>query len=30
MVFKDGAAQETAVGVRPRGQIAELLDQYIQ
>ena len=30
MVFKDGAAQETAVGVRPKGQIAELLDQYIQ
>ncbi len=30
MVFKDGAVQETAVGVRPKGQLAELIDQYIQ
>ena len=30
IVFKDGEAQETAVGVRPKGQLAELIDQYIQ
>ncbi len=30
IVFKDGKAQETAVGVRPKGQLAELVDQYIQ
>ncbi len=30
IVFKDGKAQETAVGVRPKGQGAELIDQYIQ
>ena len=30
IVFKDGKAQETAVGVRPKGQLAELIDQYIQ
>ncbi len=30
IVFKDGEAQETAVGARPKGQLAELIDQYIQ
>ena len=30
IVFKDGKVQETAVGVRPKGQLAELIDQYIQ
>ena len=30
MVFKDGAVQETTVGVRPKGQLADLIDQYIQ
>jgi len=29
IVFKDGKAQETAVGVRPKGQLAELIDQYL-
>ncbi len=29
MVFKDGAVQETAVGVRPKGQLAELIDQFL-
>ena len=29
MVFKDGAVQETTVGVRPKGQLAELINQYI-
>ncbi len=29
IVFKDGKAQETAVGVRPKGQLAELIDQYV-
>ncbi len=30
IVFKDGKVQETTVGVRPKGQLAELIDQYIQ
>ena len=30
MVFKDGKAQETAVGVRPKGQLVEMIEQYIQ
>ncbi len=30
IVFKDGKVQESAVGVRPKGQLAELIDQYIQ
>ncbi len=30
MVFKDGKVQETTVGVRPEGELAELIDQYIQ
>ena len=30
IVFKDGKVQETAVGVRPKGQLAEWIDQYIQ
>ena len=30
IVFKDGKAQETAVGVRPKGQLAKLIDQYVQ
>ncbi len=29
IVFKDGKAQETAVGVRPKGQLAELIDQFV-
>ncbi len=29
IVFKDGEAQEAAVGVKPKGQLAELIDQYI-
>ena len=29
IVFKDGEAQEAAVGVTPKGQLAELIDQYI-
>ncbi|MFB3083348.1 MAG: thioredoxin, partial [Gammaproteobacteria bacterium] len=29
MVFKDGAVQETTVGVRPKRQLAELIDQYL-
>ncbi len=30
MVFKDGAVQETTVGIRPKGQLANLIDQYVQ
>ena len=30
IVFKDGKAQETAVGIRPKGQLAKLIDQYVQ
>ncbi len=30
MVFKDGKARETAVGVRPKGQLVEMIEQYIQ
>ncbi len=29
ILFKDGEATETAVGVRPKGQLAELLDRYV-
>ncbi len=29
IVFKDGAAQEAAVGVRPKGQLAELIEKYL-
>ncbi len=29
IVFKDGKVQESAVGVRPKGQLAELIDQYV-
>ncbi len=29
IVFKDGAAQQTAIGVKPKGQLAELIDQYV-
>ncbi len=29
IVFKDGEVQEAAVGVKPKGQLAELIDQYI-
>ena len=29
IVFKDGAAQQATIGVRPQGQLAELVDQYI-
>lgn len=29
IVFKDGKAQETAVGARPKGQLTELIDQYL-
>ena len=28
IVFKDGAAQQAAIGVRPKGQLAEFIDQY--
>ena len=30
IVFKDGKAQERSVGVRPKRQLADLVDQYIQ
>ncbi len=30
IVFKDGAAQQAAIGVKPKGQLAELIDQYVQ
>ncbi len=29
IVFKDGAVQETTVGVRPKGQLVELIGQYL-
>ncbi len=29
IVFKDGEAQKAAVGVRPKGQLVELIDQYL-
>ncbi len=29
IVFKDGEAQQTVVGVRPKGQLAELIEHYI-
>ncbi len=29
MVFKDGAVRETTVGVRPKGQLADLIDQFL-
>ncbi len=29
IVFKDGEAQKAAVGVRTKGQMAELIDQYL-
>ena len=29
IVFKDGKAQEAAVGVRPKGQLAELIEKYL-
>lgn len=29
IVFKDGEAQEAAVGVRPKGELAALIDQYL-
>ena len=28
-VFKDGKAQETAVGVKSKGQLAEMIEQYL-
>ncbi len=30
IVFKDGAAQQAAIGVKPKRQLAELIDQYVQ
>ena len=29
IVFKDGEAQEAAVGVRTKGQLAELIEKYL-
>ncbi len=29
IVFKDGEAQQAAIGVRPQGQLAELIEHYI-
>lgn len=29
VVFKDGEAQQAAIGVRPKGQLAELIERYI-
>ena len=29
IVFKDGKVQETTIGVKPKGQLAELVDQYV-
>ncbi len=30
IVFKDGEAQEAAVGVKPKAQLAEMIDQYLR
>ncbi len=30
IVFKDGATQQAAIGVKPKRQLAELIDQYVQ
>ncbi len=29
IVFKDGEAQQTAIGVRPKGQLIELIETYL-
>ena len=29
IVFKDGQAQKTVIGVRPKGQLAQLIEDYI-
>ena len=29
IVFKDGEAQQAAVGVKPKGQLAELIEKYL-
>ncbi len=29
IVFKDGEAQEAAIGVRPKGQLVEMIEHYI-
>jgi len=29
IVFKDGEAQQAAVGVQPKGQLAELIEKYV-
>ncbi len=29
IVFKDGEAQQATIGVRPQGQLAELVEKYI-
>lgn len=29
MIFKDGEAAETAVGVRPKAQLTEIVDRYL-
>ena len=29
IVFKDGKAQQAAVGVKPKGQLAEMIEKYL-
>jgi len=29
IMFKDGQAQQTVVGVKPKGQLAELIEKYL-
>ncbi len=29
IVFKDGEAQQAAIGVKPKGQLAELIEKYL-
>ena len=29
MVFKDGEAQESVIGIKPKGQLADLIERYI-
>ncbi len=29
IVFRDGEAQEAAIGIRPKGQLAELIGKYL-
>lgn len=30
LVFKDGQAQQSVIGIKPKGQLAELIENYIQ